>query len=1074
MYLNPNMRKNLFRFLFLTLVITSSNLMAQNGLMRFPDIHDDLIVFVHAEDIWSVPSQGGIAQRLTIHDGNERQPKFSPDGTLIAFTGEYDGNSDVYVMNRFGGEISRVTYHPGYDEVVGWHPTEKKIIFSARRNNFPRLSQLYMINPDGTGLEQLIFHEAAQGSFSPDSKMMAYNKVSREYRTWKRYKGGTAQEVYLYNFETDEETNLTNFDGTDRIPMWIDGKIYFSSDRDRHLNIYSVDPKTKEIVQLTTHSDYDIRRPSMGKEKIIYELGAQLYVFDTKTGSTNPVDIQILSDSPETRPYIKNVKDFITDVKSSPDGKQALIVARGEVFTVPSKGDVTRNISNNSGANDRHAVWSPDGKQLAYISDTDGENNVYLIDSKAKKTPVKLTNFTDGYRHSLRWSPNGEMLAFTDQTLTLYVLDIASKNLQKVDKAEYENIDVSMDLKPIYDYTWSPDSKYIAYSKMDETLLNKVYIYSLDEDKSYPLSTIFYDFHPVFSKDGNYLFFISNRRFNPTFCDFEWEMVYKNVAGIYYATLRKDIPSLLSEEATEIKNRTGAIDFDNISNRIEALPVEPGNYRYLSATETDLFFLNKDEGDFNRFEFRKPETMDLHSYNFESKETKEIVKEINRYDLSANGETIVYLKENNVLHMRVAAAHGEGESFDLSGLNMHMDPKAEWMQIYNEAWRLERDFFYEPGMHGQDWPAVKEKYAKLMEVASCRQDVGFIIGEMIGELNTSHTYVYGGDNKREAERIGTGMLGADYEEDAASNRYTFKKIYSITDWSRSSVPPLSAPGLNVNEGDYILAVNGQEITTNKNIYSYFQNLANQVVLLKVNDKPTLDGAREIKVKTLSSENIIRYMDWMESNRKIVDKASEGKIGYLHMPDTYLGSAVEFPKYFFAQTQKQGLIIDGRCNGGGLDPVIFFRRLLREPHSYWTRRYSHDQTSPHLSVKAHMACLTNRQAGSGGDEVPDEFQQFNMGPVIGTRTWGGLVGVSMFISLIDGGGLTAPDYRIYNEKGEWIVENKGVTPDIIIDNHPKEMSEGYDAQLMKAVEVIMKKIEGEPRSWPKHEPFPVDK
>lgn len=1073
MYLQQKLKRIIASLIFVfTVTVYFSN--AQSGLMRFPDIHEDLIVFVHSEDIWTVSAEGGIAQRLTIHDGMERYPKFSPDGSLIAFTGEYDGNADVYVMNKFGGEITRVTYHPGFDEVVGWHPSKNKIIFRANRNNFPGLSQLYLISPDGSGLEQLIFHEASQGSFSPDGKMMAYNKVSRENRTWKRYKGGTAQEVYLYNFETNEEKNLTQFNGTDRIPMWIGDKIYFSSDRDRFLNIYAVDPVSGDIEQITNHAEYDIRRPSKGKGKIVYENGVNLMVLDITTKATKAVDIKIMSDAPEARPRIKDVKDNITEVKSSPDGKHALIVARGEVFTVPAEDGITRNITQNSGAHDKNAVWSPDGRQLAYLSDESGEYELYVVDAKGEKSAIKLTTHTDGYRHTLRWSSDSKKLAYTDQTLTLYYIDVASKKITKIDKAEYENIDVGMEVKPIYDFDWAPNSKYIAYSKMDETLLNKVYIYSLEEEKSHVISTIFYDFHPVFSKDGNYLFFISNRRFNPTFCDFEWEMVYKDVAGIYYVTLRPEVPSLLSKDKEKAEKSNGNIVFKGISNRIEALPLEAGNYRNLSAGKGKLFFLNRENGDFNRFEFRVPRDMDLHSYDFESQEAKELVKEINKYDLSDDGSTIVYLANGKVMHLSAYGTNGKGEAFNLSGITMDFNPRAEWMQIYNEAWRHERDFFYEAGMHGQDWNAVKEKYGKLMKLASCRQDVQFIIGEMIGELNTSHTYVYGGDRQRKADRVGTGMLGADYAIDETNGLYKFKKIYTMSDWSRSVMPPLAQPGLNIKEGDYLLAVNGEKITSKKNIYSYFQDLSGKEVLLTVNSSPSMSGARTLEVKTLGGENRIRYMDWMEENRKKVDEASGGKIGYLHMPDTYMGTAVEFPKYFFAQTQKEGLVIDGRCNGGGLDPVIFFRRLMREPHSYWTRRYSHDQTSPHLSVRAHMACLTNRQAGSGGDEVPDEFQQFNMGPVIGTRTWGGLVGVSMFIPMIDGGGLTAPDYRIYNEKGEWIVENEGVTPDIIIDNHPKEMSEGHDAQLMKAVEVIMKKIEEEPRKWPKHEAFPVDR
>jgi tricorn protease len=494
----------------------------------------------------------------------------------------------------------------------------------------------------------------------------------------------------------------------------------------------------------------------------------------------------------------------------------------------------------------------------------------------------------------------------------------------------------------------------------------------------------------------------------------------------------------------------------------------------LSVSAEGLFYLNRSEGDFNEFEFRVPEDMDLYRFSVADQEESKVIEGIRKYKLSADGKKIVYLKGDNVGIIPASATDSKGNNLNLSDLKMWLDPKAEWKQIFLEAWRMERDYYYEPNMHGIDWDLMKERYGHLIEDASCRQDVVFIIGELIGELNTSHTYVYGGDIQREADRVNVGMLGADYETDLAANRYKFKRILRNADWSREAYPPLDRPGITVNEGDYLMKVNTTEIFADKNIYSYFQNLANEQVTITVNSEPTLEGARTYVVKPAGSEGGLRYIAWVEHNRKVVDEASNGQIGYLHMPDTYTGTAVQFPTYFFSQTQKKGLIIDGRFNGGGLDPVIFLSRLMKEPHSYWTRRYSHDQTSPSYSTTAHMVCLTNRQAGSGGDELPFEFRQFNMGPVIGTRTWGGLVGVSMFIPLIDGGGMTAPDYRIYDPDGKWVVENTGVTPDIVIDLHPAEVARGYDAQLMKGVEVLLKKIKDDPRPWPQHEAFPVDK
>ena len=1060
---------------------------SQGPLLRFPDIHEDLIVFVHGEDIWSVPADGGVANRLTIHDGEERFPRFSPDGSLIAFTGYYDGNPDVYVMNKYGGDITRVTYHPGYDEVIGWHPTKNKIIFSAYRSDYPGYSELFLISPDGTGLEKLILNEAARGSFSPDGKKIAYNKVSRENRTWKRYKGGTAQDIYLYNLETDEEKNLSNFEGTDRMPMWINDKIYFTSDRDKVLNIYAVDMVTGNIEQITHHQNYDVRRPDFGGNKIIYELGGDLMVLDISTKVSSKVKVEIKTDMPEARPYLKDVKDDITDFDCSPGGERAVIVARGEIFTVPLKEGPTRNLTNSSGARDKDATWSPDGKFIAYISDKSGEYNVYIIDQLGKKDAIKLTDYKDGYRHTLRWSPDSKKIAFTDQTLTLNIIDVASKKVTAVDKAYYENIDVSIDVKPIYDFNWSPDSRFIAYSKMDEDLVNKVYIYSLEDNSVHPVSTIFNDFHPVFSLDGNYLFFVSNRRFDPTFCDFEWEMVYKKTSGIYCLTLSQngDPFMKLKSDEVDVKDKPAEneekkedvvvqIDWDGLSERIEALPLERGNYRYLGVNKSSLFYLNKDEGDFNRFEYRVPSTMDLYRFSFEEQKEEKIMEEINSYKLSFDGEKIAYKKGNDIGIIKSSETDSKGNNLKLADLKMWYEPQAEWKQIFNEAWRMERDYYYEPGMHGLNWDEMKEKYGKLMDYASCRQDVQYVIGELIGELNTSHTYIYGGDRKRKAENTNVGLLGATYSVDTDNNRYKFEKIYTVADWSRGVYPPLTKPGVEVKEGDYLLKVNGIEVLADKNIYSYFQNLADEQVTIIINDKPTLEGSKEYVVKPISSDYRLRYQNWVESNRLAVDKASDGQIGYLHFPDTYLGSAVEFPKYFYSQTRKKGLIIDGRFNGGGLDPIIFFNRLNQAPHSYWTRRYSHDQTSPAYGVNAHMVCLTNRQAGSGGDEFPQEFQQFNMGPVIGTRTWGGLVGVSMFIPLIDGGGLTAPDYRIYDTDGSWIVENEGVTPDIIVELKPKEVAEGYDAQMMKGVEVLLKEIKDNPKTWPEHGAFPKQK
>ncbi|MBD3375233.1 peptidase S41 [candidate division KSB1 bacterium] len=1072
-----------YRFIFLIAILFTTLLDAKtNPLMRFPDIHQDTIIFVSGNDLWKVSTNGGEAIRLTLDDGDEESPHFSPDGKSIAFSGEYDGNQDVYVMTPDGGNITRVTFHPSRDNVVGWHPTKNKILFSSTRDSYSRFSRLYLISPDGTELEPLILHEAAQGSFSPDAQFIAYNRLAREHRTWKRYQGGMAQDIYLYDFASGKDRRMTEFQGTDRIPMWIKDKIYFSSDRTGRLNLYVLSPEDGAIEQLTDHKTYDVRFPNSDDSQIVYENGGNIWLFDTVSGKNDQVDIRVKADAPERRPRWENVKSLITDISPSPSGRQVLVSARGEIFTVPVEHGATLNRTQTSGSREKDAVWSPDGSKAAYFSDASGEYEIIIMDMINDTPPVQLTELGPGYRHTLRWSPDGQKLAFTDQTLTCYIIDVKSRYIRTVDKAEFENIDVSLENKPISDFSWSPDSRFLAYSKMNKDLLYQVYIYDLENERVHQASDgLFNDFNPVFAQNGKHLFFISNRRFDPTLGDFEWEMVYKNVAGIYALTLQKDgdalfplqqEPILENKDTTDIEVSEIPIDFEGLSSRIESFPLDPGNYRDLRPGKEHLFYLNAEKGDFNRFEFRAHPPMDVYSFSFKERKETLQVKEVKTFQLISDGKALIY-RNSEVGIKAIGNPESNVNILDFKNLNMWLDPIAEWNQIFHEAWRMERDFYYEANMHGLDWEKTKERYLSLLHRVTCRQDLEFVIGELIGELNTSHTYVYGGDQHRQATPINVALLGADWQADKDSQRYRLQKIYGVSDWTQDIHPPLAQPGIQVKEGDYLIAVNDTEVTTQKNLYSYFQNLGDQQLKITVNSVPESTGAKHFWIKPVTSDYVLRYLDWVESNRRYVDKVSEGTIGYIHLPDTYLGSAREFPKMFFAQIRKQGLIIDGRYNGGGLDPDIFLRRLDREPLSYWTRRYSHDQTGPVYAPLAHKVCLTNRQAGSGGDELPYLFQKRGMGPVIGTRTWGGLVGVSMFIKLIDGGGLTAPDYRIYDEEGNWVVENTGVTPDILVDNDPAEVAKGIDTQLETAIRILQEKIAKDPPTWPDHHDFPID-
>jgi len=1055
---------------------------APGRLALNPDLGGGLVAFVSGEDIWTVPASGGTAMRITFHEGTERHPKFSPDGRKIAFTAEYDGNVDVYVMSPQGGEIARLTFYPGTDEVVGWHPTNGKILFRSTRDAYSRFTRLYLISPDGSGLEALPLPEAGWGSFSPDGSKIAYTRVATEDRTWKRYRGGLAPDLYIYDFATRTERQMTDWRGTERFPMWVGDTIYFEADPDGVMNLFSLDPAGGRSTQLTHYTDFDAGRPSAGDGKIVYDRGGQIEIFDPAAGTAQIVPLVIAADPPEVRPYVKNVKEWITGIGLSPDGERALVVARGEIFTVPREKGVTRNLSRDAGTRDKDAVWSPDGERIAFFSDRSGEYEIYVTNPLGGEV-TRLTTHKDGYRFALRWSPDSKKLAFTDQTLTLSYIDLATKTITRVDKAEYEAMDLAIDAKPIYDHAWSPDSRFLAYTKMGPDLVNRVYVYGLESKESHPVTGGPLDaFGPVFSSDGKRLFFVSNRRFDPTYSDMDFELVYKKVAGVYAVALNAGEAALLPPELGDPKpkeeKKTGesapekppepprtVVDFSGIEGRIEPLPLPRGNYRRLGTADGVLFYLDGDEGDFNRFDIREPGPRKLWAFDIEKRKPRTVIEGVSDYALSADGKRVVWREGQEIGIVDASAENAKKEPLDLSQLTMNLDPRAEWQQIYREVWRVERDYFYDPGMHGLDWAAVGKKYEPLMKAASSRQEVVYVIGELIGELATSHTYVYGGDRRRTPERVRGGTLGADIVADPGNGRWRIERILRTPNWTTGDLPPLAAPGVDARAGEYIVAVDGREVTTDTEYYSAFEGLAGRPIRLTLAADAALRDRRDVVVTPAAGEGTFRYVDWLQRNLEAVEKASGGKIGYLHLPDTFTGAAEMFPQFWYGQTRKEGLIVDGRFNAGGLDPDPFLNRMSAPILFWWTRRYSHDYATPLVATSAHLVMLTNRQAGSGGDMLPAEFQLKKMGPVIGTRTWGGLVGISMFTPLIDGGGITAPDYRVYSTDGRWVIENEGVQPDIVVDLDPAEMQRGHDAQLMKAVEYLMEKIRTEPLVQP---------
>jgi tricorn protease len=1094
--------------LALLVLLFEAGMAEETRLLRFPDIHGDNVVFVYGGDLWTVSSAGGLARRLTSFDGYEAFPKFSPDGKLIAFTAAYDGNGDVYVMPAEGGEPRRLTYCPSTgqpsggvtldDWVVDWYPDGKDILFRSAREAFPAI-KLFRISVDGGFPEALKVPESGLASLSPDGSKLAYNRNLREFRTWKRYYGGTAQDIWIYDLKTNGIEQITDWKGTDNMPMWHKDKIYFTSDREHTLNIYCYDTKTKDIRKITNHTEYDVKWPSLGPNAIVYENGGYLYVLDLTTEKSKKIMVEVPAERILTRPTWEQVDDLILDYSLSPSAKRALFSARGEIFTVPEEKGEVRNLTQTPVIREVMATWSPDGKWIAYLSDRTGEYELYIRPQDGTGKEERITPDGECYRFAPVWSPDSKKLLYSDKKLRLFYVDIEKKEPVLVDRAE---------VSEIYDYAWSSDSKWIAYSKNNPAYFASVYLYSLDKGEVHQITDdLTDDFNPAFDPEGKYLYFISARTFSPTFSDFERsDYVYRNVRNIYLVTLQADslspfAPESDEEEVKKDEEKEGEedkdedkdkdkdkdkkkdkdkdkeeeikIDLEGIGQRVVGVPIKSGNYTTLRAAKGKLFYLAMpaipEDGGSGGGE------NELRMFDMEKREEHTLISGISGYDVSSDGEKIIY-KSGNAYGI-IDAKEGSNKVGDgkltTSGMEMKVDPQGEWEQMFNEAWRLERDFFYDPDMHGVDWAGMKKKYGQLLPYVAHRWDLTYLIGELIGELTTSHTYVGGGKMPR-TEAVNMGLLGADLEPDKTSGFYRFKKIYKGENWKDDRRAPLTEPGVVVHEGEYLIAVNGDEVRYPANPYQYLEKTVGKQVKIKVNDKPSTEGARELTVKPTGSEFQLRYLDWVETNRKRVDEASGGRVGYIHVPNTSIWGLNEFSRAFYAQTRKEGLIVDVRYNGGGMIPDMFMEHLQRKILSLWSRREGILGRTPGVALHGYMACVINEDAGSGGDAFPFYFRELGLGPLVGKRTWGGLVGISRGVPLMDGGYVTVPEFAFINLEGQWDVENHGVDPDIDVDNRPDLVIKGEDPQLDRAIQEVMKKLKEEPKKLPERPKYPVKK
>ncbi len=1042
-------------------------------LLRFPTVHDKQLVFTYAGDLYTVDSNGGTARKLTNHDGFEMFARFSPDGKWLAFTGQYDGNTEVFVMPAEGGTPKRLTYTAtlGRDDVsdrmgpnnivIGWKHDSKTIVFRSRMRSFNDfLGQLYTVTLDGGLPEPLPLPRGGFCSFSPDDKKLAFNRVFREFRTWKRYRGGMADDIWVYDFETKKTENITNNEAQDIIPMWSGNRIYFLSDRDdkKRMNLYAYDLTDKTTRQLTKFADFDIKFPSLGDKAIVFENGGWIYRFDLATESLHKVPIRILEDRAGARTGVVSVSKNVTNFELSPDGKRALLGARGEIFTVPTTGPgITRNLTNTSGVHERNSKWSPDGKLIAYISDASGEDEIYVMAPDGKEAPKQLTTGADTYKYEIAWSPDSKKIVWGDKKLRVQYVDVATKAVKLVHQAK---------VWEVRDTVWSPDSKWVAFSQQEEEGLSKVYLHSLEQAKSYEVTDGWFgSAEPVFSGDGKYLYFVSSRDFNPVYSDTEWNHAYKDMQRIYLVTLAKDTPSPFRTRNDEAeapkaeepkKDAPLKVDVDGIKDRILQVPIQPANYRNLAAVGSSIYYIRQGTKDaqpvFNLFDLATRKETGLGN--------------VNGFDVSADGKKMIVAQNGKFGVIDTPKGPVNiGDGLDLSGMEMKLDHQKEWAQIYNESWRQMRDFFFDPNMHGVDWKVMRTKYEPLVAHVNHRADLSYVIGEMIGELNVGHAYVGGGEMPH-PQRIQLGLLGAELQRDKATGYYKIAKILRGNSWDGKVRSPLAEPGVEAKEGDFITALNGQPANEMANIYEALVGKAGKQVTLRLSTEPKDKAGREVVVVPIASEGELYYQDWVQGNIKKVSDATGGKVGYLHIPDMGVPGLNEFAKHFYPQIHKKALLIDVRGNGGGNVSPMIIERLRRELAMIDVSRNSLPTTNPREMLNGPLACLMNEFSASDGDIFPYRFRQYKMGQLIGKRSWGGVVGIRGTLPLLDGGTLNRPEFSRYDIEGKkWIMEGHGVDPDIVIDNDPAKEFAGEDEQLNKAIAVLLEELKTKEKTLP---------
>ena len=1084
-------------------------------LLRFPATNGQAIVFSYAGQLYTVAADGGTARRLTDAPGYAIFPRFSADGAQLAFTAQYDGNTEVYVMPATGGTPKRLTTSATLDRddladrmgpnnvVFGWRNTTAEVVFRSRWHSFnPFIGQLYTVGLDGDIPTQLPVPRGGFVSYSPDDTKIAYNRIFREFRTWKQYKGGMADDIWIFDLKTGALENITDNPAQDLFPMWAsNGKIYFVSERTARANLFSYDLATKQTKQLTTFTDYDIKFPSLGGKTIVFEQAGQIWKFDLATEKSTAVPITVREDLASVRPGLTNVSRFVATVSPAPDGQRVTVVARGDVFTVPAKDGPTRNLTQTQGVHERNASWSPDGKWIAYLSDATGEFELYVRPQDGKGPATQLTSNNDTYPFAPDWSPDSKKLLWGDRKQRLRYIDIESKAIVTV----AENPD-----GPITSYGWAPDSQWVTYVKQERGTLSKIMLYGLAAKETLAVTDGGYaSTAPNFSDDGKWLLFASARDYRPIYSDTEWNHAYLDMERVYMVALAKDTPSPFAPKSDEVaiaKDEekkpadekpdaaksadkpasakkpaavTVKVDADGLSGRIIGLPIAPSNYGSIFMIGEKVYYRRAPGGPAGGggggegfgagiasrpavalYDLKTKKETDLGNFDF--------------FDITANGKKMLVRVARDFSLIDLPSAKVElkpDAKLDFSAIEVRLDRQAEWTQIFNESWRQMRDFFYAPNMHGVDWPAQRAKYAALLPSVATRNDLTYLIGEMISELHIGHAYVGGGD-RIEAPRIKTGLLGAELSRDPASRAYKVDKILRGENWQTKTRSPLTELGVNVKAGDFILAVNGQPVRDLANIYSALVGTVGKQVVLRVNSTPTDAGARDITVVPIADEAALYYEQFVADNIAYVAKKTDGKVGYLHIPDMGPEGLNEFVRRFYPQLNKQALIVDVRGNGGGNVSPMIIERLQRELTLINVRRNGTPNGNPNGMLLGPKVTLLNEYSASDGDLFPYRFRETGLGKLVGKRSWGGVVGITNSLPFTDGGDLRKPEFAPYSKDGKgWIIEGHGVDPDIVVDNDPAREFRGEDQQLDKGIEVILEemKTKGQtlppPPAWP---------